>query len=318
MTFCDILERGTLVLPLSCLTFDTYKVGRIIDESHSFGRLSDVTNSVDILSAVNMRTKSTIKDQNGITWYYEQEGSGPHVVLIPDGLGECHMFDKSVSVIAAAGFTVTTFDTPGMSRSDNAPPDSYTDVSCQKLAGYVISLLDALGIKEPAAFWGSSSGGATVLALAIDYPERVRNGMPHEVPRTIQDGVTALGRGTDEEIVAAVGSWPVASGMASAEDWASLGDEAHARLSRNYVRWGRGYPHTIPASAAKISDDDLLKRPLDWSVGFATQSGFFADNIVTATKMGIPFKIVPGSHFPYLSEPEKFAEYIIETCRKYV
>ncbi|RYP63407.1 hypothetical protein DL771_009305 [Monosporascus sp. 5C6A] len=35
--------------------------------------------------------------KNGIAWYYEQEGSGPHVVLIPDRLGECHMMDNPIT-----------------------------------------------------------------------------------------------------------------------------------------------------------------------------------------------------------------------------
>lgn len=267
----------------------------------------------------NMRTRSTIKSRDGITWYYEQEGTGPHVVLIPDGFGECQMYDSSVSIIAAAGFTVTTFDMPGMSRSHDAPPEAYTEVTAQKLAGQVIGVLDALGITEPASFWGSSSGGATVLALVAGYPERVRNGLPHEVPTTIEPQVAELAKGTDEDVAAAVGRFPVGSGMVSAEDWAALGDEVHARLARNYVIWGRGFPHILPLSAAKIiREDDILKRPLNWSVGYATQTGIFADNIVTATKMGIPFRTIPGSHFPAVSFPDKFAEYVIETCRKYV
>lgn len=265
-----------------------------------------------------MRTRSTVKDQHGITWYYEQEGSGPHVVLIPDGFGECQMFDKSVSIIAAAGFTVTTFDTPGMSRSHDAPPEAVKDVTGQKLAGQIIGLLDTLGISEPVAFWGSSSGGATVLALAADYPDRVRNGMPHEVPTTVESNVSDLAKGTEEDIAAKVGGFPVKSGMVSPEDWAALGDDVHARLARNYVVWARGYPHILPLTKSKITDGQLLQRPLDWTVGFATQTGLFADNIVAATKLGIPFRTIPGSHFPYVSAPEKFAEYVVETCRKYV
>lgn len=266
-----------------------------------------------------MRTQSTVKDRNGITWYYEQEGTGPHVVLIPDGFGECYMFDKCLPLIAKEGFTVTTFDTAGMSRSADAPPEAYAEVTAQKLAGQTIDLLDALGITEPVAFWGSSSGGATVLALAALYPDRVRNGLPHEVPTKVEDPVGSLGKGTDEEIVAAVGSFPIAVGMVSTEAWEGLGEESHQRMNKNFVRWGRGYPHILPLSAAEIiRDKDLKQRPLDWSVGFATQTGFFADNIVTATKMDIPFKTIPGSHFPYVSAPEAFSAYVAETCRKYL
>ena len=51
-----------------------------------------------------------------------------HLVLIPDGFGECQMFDKPMSVIAKSGFTVTTFDMPGMSRFSKAPPETYQEV----------------------------------------------------------------------------------------------------------------------------------------------------------------------------------------------
>ena len=54
------------------------------------------------------RTRSTVLTKDGIKWYYEQEGSGPDIVLIPDGFGECQMFDKPMSIIAGSGFTVTT------------------------------------------------------------------------------------------------------------------------------------------------------------------------------------------------------------------
>lgn len=119
------------------------------------------------------RTRSNVTTKDGTIWYYEQEGSGPHIVLVPDGLGECELFDKPMSTIASHGFTVTTFDMPGMSRSSNAPPDTYQDVTAQKLSRSVIGILDALDI-EFASFWGCSSGASTVLALCIDFPESTK------------------------------------------------------------------------------------------------------------------------------------------------
>lgn len=128
-----------------------------------------------------MRTTGTIETpSNGITWYYEQEGTGPPIVLIPDGLGDCKMFDKPMSLLAAKGFAVTTFDMPGMSRSSNAPPETYQEVTAQKLASYVISICKELKIDKP-SFWGCSSGGSTVLALVADHPDRMMNAMAHEV-----------------------------------------------------------------------------------------------------------------------------------------
>ncbi|RYP17222.1 hypothetical protein DL767_010056 [Monosporascus sp. MG133] len=267
-----------------------------------------------------MRTRSTLTDKNGITWYYEQEGSGPHVVLIPDGLGECHMMDKPMSMIAGMGFTCTTFDMPGFSRSWDAPPETYQDVTAQKLASYVISILDELHI-DYATFWGCSSGGATVLALAADYPERMRNGLPHEVPTAAGPHfgqLLKLAEMEDEAIVKMLGEEMPKLGFGhDFTAWHELGEEAHARMRKNYPRWARGYPHTLPLSSP-TGKEDLIKRPLDWTVGGDTPTRMFFDNIVTASKAGIPIATLPGMHFPYVSHPEVLVKHIVDTTRKYL
>lgn len=119
-------------------------------------------------------------------------------MLVPDGLGECQLFDKPMSLIASSGFTVTTFDMPGMSRSSDAPPETYQKVTAQKLASYVISICDELHI-DIATFWGCSSGGSTVLALASGYPDRVRNTLPHEVPTYDIGNLKELSQGDEEK-----------------------------------------------------------------------------------------------------------------------
>ncbi|KEF52550.1 uncharacterized protein A1O9_11392 [Exophiala aquamarina CBS 119918] len=264
-----------------------------------------------------MRTRSNITTKNGIHWYYEQEGSGPHVVLIPDGLGECKMFDKPMSLIANSGFTVTTFDMPGMSRSSEAPPETYQEITAQKLASYVISICDELAI-DKATFWGCSSGGCTVLALVADYPTRVRNALAHEVPTYLMEDLKPLLEMDDEAVSAAMSSNVVVGSVGDIEgSWQELGEEAHARLWKNYPRWARGYPGYIPQSTP-VSKEDLIKAPLDWTVGASTPTARFLDNIVTATKHNIPFQTLPGMHFPYVTHPEVFAEYVVEKTRKYL
>ncbi|TRX90779.1 hypothetical protein FHL15_008358 [Xylaria flabelliformis] len=263
-----------------------------------------------------MRTTGTTTTHEGINWYYEQEGSGPDIVLIPDGLGECHMFDKAIPMIAANGFRVTTFDMPGMSRSSDAPAETFEDVTAQKLASYVISIVDKLGI-DTATFWGCSSGGSTVLALVAGYPERVRNALAHEVPTYDIDGLDQLFKLEDEAISTALASSMPAGSCGNLEAWIGLGGEAHARMWKNYPRWARGYPKTIPATAP-TSPEDLLKRPLCWTVGASTPTARFFDNIVTAAKAGIDIKHIPGYHFPYLSEPKAFAKHVVDTTRKHL
>ncbi|KAH8689428.1 zearalenone hydrolase [Talaromyces proteolyticus] len=264
-----------------------------------------------------MRTRSTISTPDGITWHYEQEGTGPDIILIPDGLGECQMFDKPASLIAAKGFRVTTFDIPGMSRSADAPPESYQEVTAQKLAKQVILLLDELHIGM-ATFWGCSSGASAVLAIIVDYPTRVRNACVHEAPTSRADSLIALGKAGDETIVDVLTVSMRDRMSGNVEAWDALGAEAHARLRRNYVRWARGYPVTLPTSTPVGNLEDLKKRPLAWTVGASTLTHVFINNIVTATKIGASVGTLPGLHFPYVSHPEVFAQYMVDTTRKYL
>ncbi|RYO76185.1 hypothetical protein DL766_004670 [Monosporascus sp. MC13-8B] len=167
-----------------------------------------------------------------------------------------------------------------------------------KLADYVISILDELHI-DYVTFWGWSSGGAAVLALAADYPERMRNGLPHEAPTAAGPQfcqLIKLAGMEDEAIVKMLGEEmpqvTVGHDLAARHE---LGEEAHARLRKNYPRWARGYPHTLPLSSPP-SKEDLTKRPLDWTVGGDTPTRMFFDNIVTARKAGIFIGTLPGTH----------------------
>ncbi|KAI1191262.1 zearalenone hydrolase [Nemania serpens] len=263
-----------------------------------------------------MRTKGTTTTSEGITWYYEQEGSGPDIVLIPDGLGECHMFDNAISLIAADGFRVTTFDMPGMSRSSDAPPETFENVTAQKLASYVVSIIDKLKISK-ATFWGCSSGGSTVLALVAGYPERVQTALAHEVPLHLIDELSNLHTLGDEVISRHLASTLPLGSCGDFEAWVGLGCEAHARLWKNYPRWARGYPLTIPLSAPTAAED-LTKRPLYWTVGASTPTSRFFDNIVAATKAGVDIGLLSGMHFPYVSHPEDFAKHVVDATRKHL
>ncbi|KAI1281334.1 zearalenone hydrolase [Xylaria sp. FL0933] len=264
-----------------------------------------------------MRTTGTTTTAEGITWYYEQEGSGPDIVLIPDGLGECHMFNKAIPLIASQGFRVTTFDMPGLSRSSSAPPETYEAVTAQKLASYVISIVDKLGI-DIATFWGCSSGGATVLALVAEYPERVRNALPHEVPTRAFEELNNLHKlESDDAISKNLAEYLPAGMCGDVEAWTALGEECHARMWKNYPIWARGYPPTLPQSSP-TNASDIVKRPMFWTVGGSTETFRFFDNVVTAAKAGVDVGYLPGKHFPYVSHPEVFAKHVVDVTRKHL
>jgi pimeloyl-ACP methyl ester carboxylesterase len=109
------------------------------------------------------------KTQDGIKWYCEQQGSGPNLILIPSGEGDCFSFSKTASLLSTT-FTVTTFDTPGFSRT--TAPDSIWEnfTSLRILSKQIVRLMDELSI-DSAHFYGSSSDGAAVLGLIADHPK---------------------------------------------------------------------------------------------------------------------------------------------------
>ncbi|KPI44131.1 uncharacterized protein AB675_6339 [Cyphellophora attinorum] len=261
------------------------------------------------------RLKSTVTTKDGIEWYYEQEGVGPHVVLIPDGLGECQMMDKPMSLIASAGFTVTTFDMPGMSRSSNAPVESYKGVTGHKLATQLDTLMEHLEIAK-ASFWGCSAGALAVLGLCAHYPSRVRNAMPHEAPLHLMDQLKDLPSLDDETLIASMAAISKAS-CRDDEAWNSLGPEVHQRLRRNFIRWAHGYISDLTLSPP-IETENLRKRPISWTVGADSPMFMFFSNVVTATKADIPIKTLPGGHFPYVSHPEQMSKHIVEATRSHL
>jgi pimeloyl-ACP methyl ester carboxylesterase len=253
--------------------------------------------------------------KDGITWHIEQTGSGPDIILIPDGLGDCAMFTIPSALIASAGFRVTTFDMPGLSRSSSAPEDTYTDITGWKLAKYINTLLEELGI-QVASLWGCSSGASTVVSMASIYPERVRNVMPHELPTVNPPLLDDIASKSPDTIAA-----ELSKGMeffaGDTNKWRALGPDVHTRLHKNYVTWAYGYPRTIP-DAAPVQKEHLHKRPIDWTIGADSPAGAFFENVVIAAREGLGIGLLPGRHFPYVSHPEEFAKYVIETCRKYL
>jgi pimeloyl-ACP methyl ester carboxylesterase len=104
---------------------------------------------------------------NNITLAYEQQGSGPHLVLIT-GLGYGGWFWHKVVPGLARHFTVTTFDNRGSGGSDK-PAGPYT---VEMMAADTAGLLDALNITN-ATILGHSLGGYLAQQLIYTRPDLV-------------------------------------------------------------------------------------------------------------------------------------------------
>lgn len=274
--------------------------------------------------------------KDGISWYTEtfypsnagndaSNSTGEYIVLVPSGEGDCYALRVVAENLASRGpYRILTFDTPGFSRT-TAPPEAFARVTPQLLAEQIVGLLDKLNI-DRASFYGCSSGGAATLALCALYPDRVKCGVVHEVPLQESDLLLKMLEMSDEEILQMVtslnnGGFIEQDINDGAKKWKALGDEYHARLQKNYVRWVRGYVHALDTEAWELARDpeNLLRRPIFWTVGSLNEGADKGEGIwkrdfeaANAAGLRVEMKRLNCLHFPSVTVPEPLADWISE------
>lgn len=106
---------------------------------------------------------------NGLTFHYQQAGTGPDVVLIHGVTGDLSIWFLCRAIQALSeSHRVTAYDLRGHGYSD-APPTGYTSADH---AADLFALMDHLEI-ERAAVVGHSFGGVIALHAAVLAPTRV-------------------------------------------------------------------------------------------------------------------------------------------------
>lgn len=123
-------------------------------------------------------TKSSMLKVPGASIYYEKQGSGPLLLLIPGGPQDAGVFADLARQLAGR-YTVVAYDPRGNSRSvfDGSAKPLSIDVQADDAA----KLIESLG-SGPAFVFGTSGGAQIGLNLAARYPEQVRALVAHEPP----------------------------------------------------------------------------------------------------------------------------------------
>lgn len=103
-----------------------------------------------------------------VTLYYEDEGSGPQVLLIHGHTLDRRLWDPLLPQLLDAGLRVLRFDLRGHGRSSRPQSGYHPSHHAADLA----AVLDAAGVDEILAV-GHSIGGAVVLEAAVTMPERL-------------------------------------------------------------------------------------------------------------------------------------------------
>jgi pimeloyl-ACP methyl ester carboxylesterase len=122
--------------------------------------------------------QSSLLKVPGAQIYYEVEGTGPVLLMIPGGPTGAGIF-AALGAVLADRYTVVRYDPRGNSRSVvNGPAeDQNMDVHGDDAAELLASFGD-----QPAFVLGSSGGAQIGLNLTARYPQRVKTLVAHEPP----------------------------------------------------------------------------------------------------------------------------------------
>ncbi|KAL3443414.1 Alpha/Beta hydrolase protein [Aspergillus insuetus] len=117
-------------------------------------------------------------DHNGATLYYETQGSGPLLILVPGGHGTSMLF-TSLAATLSKNFRVVTYDRRGFHRSASltVPPIGR---AISKHADDLAALITHLSNAKGATIFGSSWAAIITTSLVARYPELVTKAILHE------------------------------------------------------------------------------------------------------------------------------------------
>jgi pimeloyl-ACP methyl ester carboxylesterase len=119
------------------------------------------------------RVKMAWFEHNTSRIYYEEQGSGTPVLLLPGFAGSIEEFAALREALVAAGYRVIAADLPGSSRSE-PQPRTYTATFFEDDARSFTALLEHLAT-GPAHLMGFSDGGDISLLMAALMPGVARS-----------------------------------------------------------------------------------------------------------------------------------------------
>ncbi|HEU5003348.1 MAG TPA: alpha/beta hydrolase [Actinomycetota bacterium] len=145
---------------------------------------------------------------DGADLYFERRGSGPPLLLIAGGGGDCGVYGPLADLLAA-DFTVLTYDRRGNSRSPlHYPP---RPIQVDEQSGDALVVLQANGFAE-ASVYGSSGGASITFELVARYPEVVERALIHEppIPSVLPDGADILAQYAEHDRIREAEGWEAA------------------------------------------------------------------------------------------------------------
>src|SRR5215468_11668827 len=256
----------------------------------------------------------------GSSFYYEEKGDGPPILLIPPAGSTASTWGTLVGDLAGAG-RVIAYDRRGYTRSGGEVVHSAAEHTRDAAA-----VLEALAAR-PTVLAGTSAGATIALDLAVRRPDLVRAAVVHEAAwRALRhpdaSGLSALAR---MQWLAWRGRYPEAAETllrwvysyrdgGSAWDafpgqWRQIARENGRSVVADLKNSMGGYPRgqdlatiTVPVVCTYGSRSRTFMRPLTRSLARAIPTGCVRE--IDGTAHAVPFD-APGT----------FAQVITETIR---
>ena len=261
----------------------------------------------------------------GAKIYYEVQGAGPMLLLIPGGPTDAGVF-ADLSRHLADRYMVVAYDPRGNSRStfDGEPVEQRLDVHGDDAA----LLIEALG-DGPAYVFGNSGGAQIGLDLAARHPERVRVLVAHEPPCIMMLDDPSKELAEDKEVYDTYRREGVAAAMQKFMEMAGMTDEHEdapqtAPTPEAMETFGRiegnmeyFFAHgLIPLSLYRPDVDALRSGRPRIVVGLGEEfvgQVAYRTGAALAQKLGIEPAHFPGDHGGYGPKAGAFAETLHRT-----
>ena len=286
-----------------------------------------------LLMALPLVSVATANDQisvevlhqevDGINYYVEKRGRGPYLVMVASGQGDSEAY-KFLADILAQRYTVITFDPPGFSRS--GPPPTWEGLSSKSLASEVAALVESLGI-EKATFYGSSSGGTTILSLIADNPQLVRNAIIHEpanvaesfmmrfaLPKVVWFQSLFTGGISEGERANLYSEEKEDDITIDLEKYRELGDAHMERRINNKQIWFDRYAYPdIPCCNRLFTEEELKKAPITITIGEFSIDPIREVSMALVERASLNVVELPAKHYPYVTIPKQVAEVVFNS-----
>ena len=267
----------------------------------------------------------------GATIFYETQGIGPTVLVIPGGPQDAGVFADLARHLADR-YTVVAFDPRGNSRS--TVTGHAEDLRVEVQADDAAALLRHLG-DEPAYVFGTSGGAQIGLDLAARHPELVAGLIAHEPPvvmllddpsAALEADAAILDAYRRDGVDAAMQTFFALNGLEDAvePDDGPPGDlpspeeaATFERVSGNFEYWlAHGM---IPLSMYRPDIEALRsgRPPVVVAIGERSAGQMIhAMGVALAERLGTAPIVFPGDHMGFDTDVEAFAATLDRVLRE--